>query len=543
MSAKNSLGSSRVSFVASFLSKVCRGNHKMKARIAGLGISAAMLILLAACNTNANISGVGCPGNTGSFSNSSLAANSQWAFELSGWQGNSNSASGVSPYREAGVMTVDGNGHLTAATDDFYQQGSACSTPPCYSMTTGLTGTYSITSNGTGTITLQFPNGPENWAITMQGNSFYIMETDTFATAHGEAHMQTSPFAAPNGTFAFRIHALGSSSGLSAAVGEMTVSAGTITGGNVDYLNGGVLSTLGVSGSFAAPDSTGRGTASIAYGGNAAATFAYYVIDQNTVEFFETDGSLALGRMEAQTGAGSFTNGSFSGPYAFGSFGDTSTYGSTNTVGQITADGSGSLVSGSYDGVQDGNVISVTSISAGSAYSVASNGRFTMTINGAGASAVTVIGYVVNAPATAGRAFFLIDDSTKVEDGTMDLQSSSSFAASNLSGQYAMVMGGYDPTDVLDRTGVVQADGNGNINTSYVLNRTGVVSAPGCLTGTYTVAANGRVAASITSLSSNLVFYMVNSNQAYILQADGGTEVFGGMALQSQPVLDPPGAF
>ncbi len=508
-------------------------------RVLGLVASAAFLVLLAACSTNANVTGVGCPGNTGSFSNASLPANSQWTYELSGTQGNTNVASGVSPYREAGVITVDGNGHITSGTDDFYQQGLGGVSG--YVGPTAITGTYSITPNGTGNMTVSFGSGsPLTWAITMQGNSFYIIETDSFASAHGVAHKQTGPFAAPSGTFAFRVHALGNASGTSSAVGEMTVSAGNISGGTVDFLNGGVLSTQNVSGSFTAPDTTGRGTATITYGGTSFA-FAYLMIDSNTIQLFETDSNTAVGRMEAQTGPGSFTDANLSGPYAFGSFGDSaSNYGGANTVGQLTTDGSGNLVSGSYDGAQDGNVFSVASLGLNpGTYSVASNGRFTMTINGAGASAVTVIGYLVS----TGRAFFLFDDITKTEDGTMDAQSSSSFATTDLSGQFAMLMGGYDATDFVDRTGIVQADGKGGLNTVYLLNRTGVVSSPGCLSGTYTISANGRVVGNVTSLSSNLVLYMVSPNQAYILQGDGGAQIYGGMAVQGQTVADPPGAF
>jgi len=527
-----------VKCAGSSFGKLFVGSKKM--RVLGLVASAAFLVLLAACSTNANVTGVGCPGNTGSFSNASLPANSQWAYELSGTQGNTNVASGVSPYREAGVITVDGNGHITSGTDDFYQQGLGGVSG--YVGPTAITGTYSITPNGTGSMTVSFGAGsPLTWAITMQGNSFYIIEADTFASAHGVAHKQTGPFAAPTGTFAFRTHALGNASGTSAAVGEMTVSGGNISGGTVDFLNGGVLSTQTVGGSFLPPDTTGRGTASISYGNASTFTFAYLMIDSNTIQLFETDSNTAVGRMETQTGPGSFTDASFSGPYAFGSFGDSAAnYGGTDTVGQLTTDGSGNLVSGSYDGAQDGNVFSVAGLGVNpGTYSVASNGRFTMTINGAGASAVTLIGYLVS----PGRAFFLFDDITKTEDGTMDAQSSSSFAITDVSGQFAMLMGGNDATDFVDRTGVAQADGKGGLNLAYVLNRTGVISSPSCLTGTYTIAANGRVVGSVTSLSSNLVFYMVSPNQAYILQGDGGAQIYGGMAVQSQTVADPPGAF
>ena len=504
-----------------------------------MAAAVAALLLLAACSTNNSSTGVGCAGNTGSFSNASLPANSQWTYELSGWQ--ATSGGGATPYREAGVFTVDGNGNITGLTDDFFQQGTGTAVT-----TTGITGKYSISANGTGSILLTLSTGTLSWAITMQGNSFYIIEADSFATAHGIAHKQAGSFAAPSGTFAFRTHALGNVSGFWSAVGEMTVSGGTISGGSVDVLNNGALSTLAVSGSFAAPDTAGRGAAAINYGGNIF-SFEYYLVDASTVQLFETDSNLGLGRMEAQTGAGSFTNASFSGPYAFGSFGDSNlNFGGANTVGQITADGSGNLTSGTYDQSQDyGTPGAVTSLAG--TYNVASSGRFAMTINGAGANPVAVVGYLVNAPASAGRAFFLINDSSKYEDGTMDLQSKSSFALTDVSGQFAFVMGGNDSANLLDRTGIAIADGKGGLEMAYLINRLfntgGIVSEPGCLTGTYTVSSNGRVVGNVGSLSSNLVTYMVNANQAYVMQADAGAQVYGGMAVQSQAVADPPGTF
>jgi len=51
------------------------------------------------------------------------------------------------------------------------------------------------------------------------------------------------------------------------------------------------------------------------------------------------------------------------------------------------------------------------------------------------------------------------------------------------------------------------------------------------------------VVASVNSLSSNLVLYMVSNNQAYMLQGDAGTEIFGGVSAQSGAVVNPPGGF
>src|SRR5258706_5272401 len=154
------------------------------------------------------------------------------------------------------------------------------------------------------------------------------MEPITFQNPRGYPDKRKPPaFATPSGTFAFGAHAMGSGSGSSAVVGEVTVSGGNVTSGSADSLVGGVLTNTAVSGSFSAPDSSGLGTASLSYGiGNF--TFNYYVVDANTVNLFETDASnLALGRMEMQTGAGTFTSAALSGPFAFGSKGDTNTSG------------------------------------------------------------------------------------------------------------------------------------------------------------------------------------------------------------------------
>src|SRR5207245_386175 len=95
------------------------------------------------------------------------------------------------------------------------------------------------------------------------------------------------------------------------------------------------------------------------------------------------------------------------------------------------------------------------------------------------------------------------------------------------------VMDGFDATTLKDRVGTLQADGNGRLTLNEVANAGGAISVPGPLSGTYSVSTNGRTTASISSLSSNLIFYMVSSNDAYIVQADSGTEISGIISKQS----------
>ncbi len=489
-----------------------------------MALALVVLTFLSACSSSSRASGVGCPGGTGTFTNASLPAGSQWAYNLSGTISQS---TGVNSYTEAGVFTADGNGNISSGMDDYY--GSSFS------------GKYSISSNGTGSITVVLANGAQtlSWGITLSSTSpgsFYLIEADIFANAAGTAAQQTASALGtmPSGTFVFHTHIAATRSTLAgsmATVGVITVSSGSLTGKEDVLLGGQLASQLTLTGSLTAPDSTGRGVATLIDSSGRTQNYKYYVIDTNTLELFEIDsGMVGLGRAEMQTGAPFTTNSLSAGAgFAVGSRGDTTASvaangvaGGVNTVGAMTVDGAGNISAGSYDSVRDGTVNSNVGVT--------------------GTYSADVVAYMVS----PSRAFFLVNDSTKVEDGTADQQSNPSFATSDFNGQFALVMGGYDATNFVDRTGVLQADGKGGLNLAELLNRTGVVTVPGCLPGTYSVASNGRVSSSVTTLSPNLVFYMVSGGaggKAYVLQADTLTQISGGMAEQTAAVVDPPAIF
>jgi fibronectin-binding autotransporter adhesin len=511
-------------------------------RVVVLVVSLLSLAFLSACyGNNQNSPGVRCRGATGNFTNSSLGpSGTQWAYELSGWI--VNSIGGLTPYTEAGFFTVDGNGRIIGGLDDFY-------------VSTRVSGTYSIISNGTGTINLTITNSSGSqalvWGITLanpgttaSAGSFAVIEGDNFANASGGAYQQNASAlaTAPSGTFVFRTHV--KTSGISIAgaqdsVGLITFNPATLTVNvNDDYVNAGTPNTsTNIAGTFTAP-SLGMGTLSFS-DGLGARTFDYFVIDGNDLVLYETDGSnagLGLGRAEAQqVPTGGFTNASFKGSFAFGSRGDTSASGAggVNTVGQISVDGNGNITGGSLDFVRDGSPQLAQTLGSGT-YSLASNGRMTAAL---GASTAAI--YLVS----PSRAFFLVNsDPSRVEDGTMDQQSTASFSNSSFSGQYAFVTGGSVAAVALDRTGTIQTDGNGNLGWAEQVNSGGSGNSV-CLSGTYSASANGRVTASVSNLSSSLVFYMISPNSGYALQGDSGAQESGGMVQQNQTVPVVPGIF
>jgi len=289
------------------------------------------------------------------------------------------------------------------------------------------------------------------------------------------------------------------------------------------------------SGSFNAPDSTGRGTFTFTDSLGITSGYVYYVIDSSTVEFLQSDiNNLGLGRMEKQSG-GPY---SLSGNYVFGSTGDTSSILGVRTVGGFTADGTSAITAGAYDSVQDG-AQTVNQPFTGS-FTQSNNGRVVVTLNPSGGSPISEVFWMVN----SGRAFFLVVDPNKVEDGTIDAQQNGSFSNASMKGQYAFVNDGFATNLVppfLTRVGTFIPDGNGNLNLNEVVNSFGVNVGASVqsvvVPGTYSVSSPGRATATLSGGQGNidLVFYMVSPSQAYVLQNDAATEISGKMLLQTSP--------
>jgi hypothetical protein len=230
-----------------------------------------------------------------------------------------------------------------------------------------------------------------------------------------------------------------------------------------------------------------------------------------------------------QTG-GPFTNTSLNGSYAYGSGGDTLNFiGGVHTVGRFTSDGAGNLSAGAFDNVQDG--VPATNIAYTGTYSMASNGRAALVISPTAGGTGNQIYYMVN----PNRAFFLVVDPSKVAEGSADLQLVSSFTNGTVNGQFGYFNHGFfiSPPNTLDRVGTLTWDGSGGLTLNEFVNTSGSTNSV-VLTGSYSVASNGRTTGSIPNLSTNLVFYLVSGNDAYVLQGDINAEIDGVTSKQVQ---------
>ena len=165
------------------------------------------LLFCAACGTGSGSgsSGFGGGGTSGSFTNASLKGN--YAYEIVG----SDLTNGL-PFREVGAFVADGSGNVSSGEDDFAEGSSVVSnivTPT----TNGQA--YSVSSNGTALLTLSFNNGGgiQLGLSVVSSPTVYlavsaIAPLGTVLQANGTGFLvpqTTTAFAAPTGTFVFRM--------------------------------------------------------------------------------------------------------------------------------------------------------------------------------------------------------------------------------------------------------------------------------------------------------------------------------------------------
>jgi hypothetical protein len=463
----------------------------------------ASVVLIVGCGSSGLIHSLG-----GGFSKSSLKG--QYVISQTGI-GVNQAGTGVNAFSETIVFTADGSGNVTVTVDDFDQVGGP------FNLTSSETGTYSVASDGTGSLSF----GGSNYAITMiDDNHFYIIEQDFFATASGFGEKQdTTAFtAAPSGSFVFKAHEVQTSS----RVGGITITAGGIAG-TEDFLSLTSLSSnmpITTSVSMTAPDATnGRGTFTLTDG----SSFNYYVV--NSGKFYimsnSSSGALEIGQVEMQTG-GPFSAATLAvgGSYVFGSSGDTNVSGAAgiHSAGVFTTDGNGNITAGAVDYVQDTTVNSNLAVSGGT-YTLASNGRGTINLTLTGGTISPQIFWMVN----GSRAYFLVNSTAAVEDGTFSQQQGAPFTA--LSSQAAFVMDGFDVA-FKDRVGLFKPTSSGfNWNQAANSFDTSIFPPVATLTslptnGTYQVSANGRVTVTVNNVTPSLVFYLSSANTGFMVEED-----------------------
>lgn len=453
--------------------------------------------------------------NPSTANNAKLDGN--YAFVLSGFDPGGQ-------FALAGSFLADGNGHVTNGVLDVNDRvvGVQTSQP--------FTGTYLVGSNSPGTMTLNVTGaGSRSFLFTLNatGNAKLIECDGATCTTSGSGVMlrqTTTDFSQASilNNYTFGLMGGDASGTRFAVAGEFHADGkGNLTTGTADSddgtSGGSSLCTATCTGTYTAPATSGRGTATLTVPGAGTTNYSYYMVTARQllmVEIDQTAGSaIVSGQMLQQSGTGSFGSSSLNGTAVF----ETSAVQASNStpvsqLGLFTADGT-SAVTTTSDLNTDGVLSSPTSTGT---YSVAVSGRVTLSNSGIGSSDPVL--YIVS----SNQAFILGTD-TNVTFGYMQPQNVPSppgtFMPSALSGAYAG--GSLVPVQsgASVRVDIGVGDGVSTVAlTSDVASSSGLAqnqsSSPG-----FSLIANGR--GELTENAAVVgIFYMVSSAEFVEMSTD-----------------------
>jgi hypothetical protein len=471
------------------------------------------------------------------------------------------------PVAIVGTLTSDGSGHITAGSEDSNRYSAASNqiqilnnitVVPYNGTPTPPTGSsYSMGTDGRGTLELQVVNAQGSTLTTdyqlvldSNGNIHFFennatgTNNDTFGT-HGEGVMKPSPGASSatfSGNYAFLFSGVDGSKKREAFGGVLNSDGANLTPGgsgpNTDLNDAGTFSSQNMSGSFAAVGSgspRGGATFVLEPAGKAQTTltFIVYFVSSSDLYFMEDDLSTTTfpnpprlsGEMILQNPTTAFNQ---------AVLGGTSVATGTGVDGGNASVFGGLLTSTSCDGStpislaadeNDAGTVT-TSESFSGTCTVATNGRATFSLTGAGSPAPTA--RIANAYLTGPGTGFLLGSDAAVTTGLLEQQSGAPYADSSVVGGYTLTAPFPGATGVSNVVGQVTADGAGDI--SGTVDAVVAPGKPAYLGQSLAATINGLTASgrspvttnAPTGLPTNLILYILSPASSRAISADSG---------------------
>jgi len=457
-------------------------------------------------------------GQTGA---NNAAMNGNYAFTFNGMSGNGNFAS---VFAAVGRFTADGAGNLTNGELDTNAVGGGGAAQ-------AFTGTYSIGADNRGAMTLNFGGSSAKLAFAMlaNGNAQFIeFDASGGAGTIGSGTMEKADTTAYStsritGDYAFGAAGFDTANNRAAiegrfssnGTGTLTNAAGDVNGYGTDYPMTFTAANYTVSNT-----ATGRGTMQLAFtfGGTPdTMNFVFYVVNSGKLFVMESDAvttatPLLTGAVvQQQVPAGGFTNASLNGNLVISLTGH-SGCGTVSgvpkaVVGLLTTNGSGAL-SLTYDENFCSAPNSVTG--AAGTYSVAGNGRASITIGG-----YALVAYMVK----SNQMFLSVSDSNALF-GVGEPQTAVSFTNASVKGAYAGYATNPVGYGVKVFSGEFSANGASPTGTMTGTEDIGAPSGPNsgvAFNATYSISpspTNGRGMMTVTSgTGGNVVVYMISPSK------------------------------
>jgi len=334
-----------------------------------------------------------------------------------------------------------------------------------------------------------------------------------------------------NGQYAFSFQGF-SSNQPENIVGSFTADgAGNLTGGLED-LNSTSQAFVGTYAIYAdnrgifklmtSPGGTDLGTFRFAVGSISAG-----VASKARFEEFDTSGTRGGGFIEKQDPT-AFSTAKIAGDYAFGVSSVirsiSSSIGNFGAAGRFTA-AAGAISSGSIDEDDNGTVTSNTAFTG--TYSVAANGRGTLTLDVTGSpNPVNAVFYVVSSSELLVQSSDAADVNSLFAGTILQQTGAGTFSNASLNAASVIGLHGVNSSAGNDVVlGILSIPSAGNFTLAADENNAGAMTALN-QAGNYAAAANGRV--TVTGTSHPLVFYLVGANQGFVVGtvADASTGFF-----------------
>jgi hypothetical protein len=431
----------------------------------------------------------------------------EYAFRFTGFDSN-----GL--YQAAGNFNADGNGTITAGLEDVNNTVS-----PSTSVT--FTGTYSVSGDSRGILTLSTPMGIQTFrlALNMAGTSGRFIEFDASGIRGSGVIEKQTPTSLTLATFkGAYIVSLAGKDTTGDRIGALAIldfnGAGAIVGGSMDVNDGGTVSpTFGSFHGVYRVDSTGRGIVNLSVPGFAGGSFrfAFYVVSASkllviSIDQLSANNPVFSGPAELQSGAPYLTS-TFIGPTVF------SLSGELNGIPQVLV---GRI---SFDGVSQplvefdqntGGTVTTGNVLTG-AYSIEVNGPGTLNLdNSNGLSKVWDI-YAIS----PNHAFVMDASSADVGMGDLKPQvTEPPFSGADILGAY--VLGSGEPlvsTSSLS-SGVSAFNGKNAVSGTEDISTRSALAAGQSLAGSYSLSTslnNGRGTLLLTSPSGETITLWVTS--------------------------------
>lgn len=501
------------------------------------------LSLLVGCGSNNNVANPVAP-PSGSFSSANL--NGTYVFSVSGIDQANGDA-----YAAVGTVVANGSGGITGGTIDMNDTEF---TGPVAAVPINTNGSYTIGSDGRGTITIGLPSADNPFGenltfdFVLQDSSHgLIIEFDGNATGSGTLDSQTANVT-PVGTYAFSFSGASySSDSAIATAGNFTIGSGGALTGLEDFNESGLIAYAGegLTGGFVLGPSATPAT-TLDTGAFNQLTFDVYAIDATHLKFIEMDTFATLsGDAFSQTSttvpaetlaftiAGIYPSGS-SAPFAAGGF--------------MVTDGNGNITNSSSEDYNEGGTVSSASGPFTATYAAGGTGRYTLTNFATFAGGSTYAAYPYSNGTSQGL-FLLEIDSLGITSGVGYVQStgatltSSQGYALNFTGTAATSESDVEVDDVGEFTATSSGTITGIVDENYApggaqeyglaLNNGTYVT--GDSTGRYLVsAATGNSNVSTVNGGFNLTLYTVDGTTFPFIELDSG-EVSSGVIVEQSP--------